>query len=125
MSAIRIAAFASAISLATAALGADIPEDRAGFTDYMASLLRKQMGDGVVTVAGPLTLKFGELQANLDRVFAFCKNDKEGCPDEIARYVEAVAQVSRSLNAPPKREAIRIAVRTVEYARQMPSASLN
>lgn len=111
------------MSFATAALGADIPQDRAGFTDYMASMLRKEVGDGAVSVAGPLTLKFGELQANLDRVFAFCKNDQEGCSDEIKRYVQAVVQVSRNLNAPPKREAVRIAVRTVEYARQIPSAS--
>lgn len=121
---LRIGAFVIAILFATNALGGEIPMDQSAFTEYMASLLRKEAGNDAVTIKGPLTLKYGELQANLDRVFAFCKNNNQSdCSDELSRYVQAVARVKRQLNAAPEKDAVRLAVRTAEYVHQFGSST--
>jgi hypothetical protein len=104
-----------ALFSATSSFAQDIPKDEARFTQHVAELLRKEVGDTAVTVKGPLTLGLGELQANLDRVFAFCKRNTDGCSQEIDTYVRGAAQVHRDRNAAPKREAARLVVRTTQY----------
>jgi uncharacterized protein YtpQ (UPF0354 family) len=93
----------------------DIPRDERGFTDYVAAQLRKDVGDAAVVVKGPLTIGLGELQANLDRIFAFCRGNASGCQSEVERYVKAAAQVHRDRTAPPTREAVRLVIRTSQY----------
>lgn len=100
-----------------------VPLDEAAFTDYMATLLRKEVGDSAVIVKGPLTLAFGELQANLDRVFAFCKREKGACESELDRYVKGAAQVHKDRTAPPQRDAVRIVIRASHYVQAAQSSA--
>lgn len=107
----------------TASFAQNIPRDESGFTDYVATQLRKEVGDDSVVVKGPLTLGLGELQANLDRVFKFCAGNAAGCSVELERYVKGATQVHRERNAPPSKEAVRIVVRTVQYAQAAQSST--
>src|SRR5262245_4692822 len=93
----------------------DIPRGEAAFTEYVAAQLRREMGDAVIVVKGPLTLAVGELQANLDRIFAYCNRDRTGCAREISTYVKGIAQVHKDRLAPPSKEAVRVLVRTQAY----------
>lgn len=99
-----------------------IPSDEAGFTDYVATLLRKEVGDATVVVKGPLTLGLGELQANLDRVFSFCKRDSSACATELDRYVKGAAQVHKDRSSPPTRESVRLVVRSSQYVQAAQSS---
>jgi uncharacterized protein YtpQ (UPF0354 family) len=112
---------AAALSAVTVnALAEQIPRDEAAFTEFVAAQLRKQPLDGqAVAVKGPLTLKVGELQANLDRVFNFCRADAGACQGEIDRYAQAVTQVVKDMNAPPQKDAVRLAVRPLSYVQQL------
>jgi uncharacterized protein YtpQ (UPF0354 family) len=118
---IRKALFAAALTLALTlrAVGQDIPSDETGFTEYVASRLRSEVGDSTVVVKGPLTLKLGGLQANLDRTFGFCKHNASGCPMEISTFVRGTAEAYRAQNAPITRDMIRVVVRTTQYVQQM------
>jgi uncharacterized protein YtpQ (UPF0354 family) len=118
------------LALALAALPAmasaaaqQIPTDAAAFTEFVAGQLRKEpLAGQAVTVKGALTLKVGDLQANLDRVFGFCRSNAGACQEEIDRYTQGVAQVIQDMNAPPQKEAVRLAVRPSSYARESTSS---
>lgn len=99
-------------------VAADIPKDEAGFTAYVAEQLRAEVGDAPVVIKSPLTVAVGELQANLDRIFTYCKKNADGCSTEVTTYVKGAAQVYRDQNAPPTREAVRLVVRTTQYVQQ-------
>jgi hypothetical protein len=107
------------ITLTLRAVGQDIPSDETGFTEYVASRLRSEVGDSTVIVKGPLTLELGGLQANLDRSFGFCKHNASGCPMEVSTFVRGTAEAYRAQNAPITRDAIRVVVRTTQYVQQM------
>lgn len=117
MLASRLLVVLSAALFATVSFGQDLPRDEAGFTEHVANLLRKEVGEEAVTVKSPLTLALGQLQANLDRVFVFCRNNAAACPQELDRYVKGAAQVLKERNAPPSKDAVRVVIRTVQYAR--------
>lgn len=90
--------------------------ERAAFTDKVAALLRARLTDQDVTVASePLTLKVGELQANLDRVFGFCRANAQGCDDELRRYVQAVAEARNIATAPVTRGSLRLVIRPADF----------
>jgi uncharacterized protein YtpQ (UPF0354 family) len=93
-----------------------VPLDESQFTEYVATRLRKEVGDASVVVKGPLTLGLGELQANLDRVFAFCRRERASCEPELDRYVKGAAEAHKDRTAPPQRDAVRVIVRPVQYA---------
>lgn len=93
----------------------EIPKGEAAFTDYVAAQLRRATGGADVVVKAPLTLALGELQANLDRIFAYCSRSPSDCAGELAHYVETVAQLHKDRPAPPSREAVRVVVRTQAY----------
>jgi hypothetical protein len=95
-----------------------IPTDEAGFTTYLAKRLRQGLGDAEVGIKGPLTLSIGPIQANLDRIYAYCKTTSAGCAEEIDNYVKAVAESHRSGSAAPTKEAIRVIVRPIQYLQQ-------
>lgn len=90
--------------------------ERAAFTDRAATLLRAQLGADAVVVAEPLTLKIGDLQANLDRVYGFCRANAQGCDAELQRYAQAVVDLQKSAAAPVTRESLRVVIRTAEFA---------
>jgi len=108
------------LPLALHAAAQQIPAGEAEFTAFVAGQLRQQaaLAGQAVTIKGPLTLKVGELQANLDRIYHFCRADAGSCKDEIDRYTQGFAQVLKDLNAPLRKEAVRLAVRPSSYARQ-------
>lgn len=89
--------------------------EQVAFTDRVAALLRARLGTEAVLVAEPLTLKLGELQANLDRVFGFCRSNAKDCDAELDRYVQAVIDVRQQAESPITRESLRVAVRTTEF----------
>jgi len=103
-------------------LAQTIPSDEAGFTEHVATLIRKEVGDANVVVKGPLTLGLGELQANLDRVFGFCKRDSNACATELDRYVKGAAQIHKDRSAPPTRESVRLVVRSSQYVQAAQSS---
>lgn len=91
--------------------------ERMAFTERAAAALRTQLDDAAtVVIAEPLTLKVGELQANLDRVYTFCRANAEACNAELRRYVLTVADVSKNAAAPVTRESLRAVVRTTAFA---------
>jgi uncharacterized protein YtpQ (UPF0354 family) len=104
----------------TSATVADtIPKDAAGFTVYVANLLRQETTTAAVTVKGPLTLGVGDLQANLDRVYDFCRRDTSGCAAQVATYVKGAAEAYHTATVAPSKEAVRLVVRTEKYAREV------
>src|SRR5262245_25066785 len=57
----------------------DVPKGEAAFTEYVATQLRRAIEGETVKVEGPLTLGVAGIQANLDRIFAFCNRNTSGC----------------------------------------------
>ena len=100
----------------------DIPKDEGGFTEFVTGQIRAEVGDASVSIKGPLSVAVGDMQANLDRIFGFCKRNSEGCPKEIANYVKALGQAYRDQNVAPSREALRLVVRTTQYVQQVEGA---
>jgi hypothetical protein len=96
---------------------APVPKGETAFTEYVAAQLRRAISGATVEVKGPLTLGVGELQANLDRIFAFCSRNTAGCASEVSNYVKAVAQIHKDRTAPPSKEAVRVVVRAKAYVR--------
>lgn len=90
--------------------------ERASFTERAAAMLRAQLGADAVVIAEPLTLRIGELQANLDRVYGYCRTNVQGCDAELQRYVQTVVDVHKQAAAPVTRESVRVVVRTAEFA---------
>lgn len=117
----RSVCFLAAAAFVSSALAQDVPRDEAGFTEYVAAALRKQLGDASVVVKSPLTLGVGEMQANLDRIFAFCRGNADGCSREIDTYVKGGAEAYRAQSAPPTKEAVRLVVRSAEYVQAVRS----
>ena len=107
--------FAAALAIPSLIQAQAVPMDEAAFTEHVATLLRKEVGDSTVVVKGPLTLGLGELQANLDRVFSFCKRERGSCETELDRYIKGAAQVHKDRTAPPQRESVRVVVRASQY----------
>lgn len=71
-----------------------------------------------MSVNGPLTVSAGPLQANLDRIFGFCRTNASGCASSIDQYAKGVAQVLKQQNAPLDKAAVRLVVRSSEYIKR-------
>lgn len=120
---IAMTAMATMAAMAHAST-APIPADQAGFTEFVAGQFRQQpLGGETVAVKGPLTLSIGTMQANLDRIYGYCRTNPDDCQAEVDRFARGVAQVIASRNAPPAKEAVRLVVRTEEYVRQYDAAA--
>lgn len=113
----RILAAWLAALLVTPAIAEDVPSDPSAFTEHVAHLLRKEIGERAVIVSRPLTLKVGELQANLDRVHAFCTRDFQACGNQIQRYVKAAAEIHKARSAPARRDDVRVVLRSEAYVK--------
>jgi len=96
---------------ATPASAQQVPTGEAAFTDFVAQRVRAAVRGTPVEIKGPLTLKIGPLQANLDRIHAFCKTDAAGCSREIDTYVNGVVQATQTATEKPARDSLRIVVR--------------
>ena len=116
MNPIRKLSIALMLMLASAfAAAQDIPRDEKGFTEAVAERLRKEVAGAAVSIKGPLTISFGELQVNLDRIFKFCGANPQGCASEVDTYVKGAAQIARDRSAPPTKETVRPVVRSARY----------
>jgi len=103
------------LAACVSATAQNIPKGEAAFTEYVATQIRRAIKGETVEVKGPLTLGIGGIQANLDRIFAFCNRNASGCANEISNYVKGVEQIVKDRTAPPAKEAVRIVVRTKAY----------
>jgi hypothetical protein len=111
----RLVTFAGLVASLAVAAADNVPRDEPGFTEFVATQVRGQLSDAVVTVKGPLTLGLGELQLNLDRIFTFCLSNGSRCSAEIDNYVRGAAETYQSQPAPPTKESVRLVLRTAEY----------
>jgi uncharacterized protein YtpQ (UPF0354 family) len=102
----------------------DVPTDESGFTKFVAERFQEQIRGVRIDIKGPLTLSIGPLQANLDRIYWFCRRTPEHCLTEVNNYVVAAAQVHRDGNFGITRDAVRIVVRTAQYVQQAQSSGL-
>jgi hypothetical protein len=68
------------------------------FTAAMAAAIRAAYPGRNYAVAGPLTLRAGDSQVNLDRVYLFCQRNPAGCDDEARNLVARV----RDMEGPPR-----------------------
>ena len=113
---------------ASSAAAQTIPTDEPGFTAYVAERMRKGVGDTPVRVQAPLTLSVGPVQANLDRIYSYCRTNPGGCSREIDTYVRGAAESTRTQSEAPTKEAIRVVVRSTQYQQgatgQLSSAAL-
>jgi uncharacterized protein YtpQ (UPF0354 family) len=107
------------LTLCASVIAQDIPTDEAGFTEYVTGQIRAEVGDAAIAIKRPLSVAVGDMQANLDRIFGFCKRNSEGCSKEVANYVKALGQAYRDQNVTPSREALRLVVRTTQYVQQV------
>lgn len=96
----------------------EIPTEQDSFTEHVAEELRQALSNTPVSVKAPLTLSVGEWQANLHRIFNFCKTNKQSCPVELNHFVQGLAQAYKESNTPPDKNAIRLIVRTTDYLEQ-------
>lgn len=119
------AAILAAISLVciNSTFAQTIPTDEPGFTKFVAERLRKAT-NASVEIKGPLTLSVGAMQANLDRIYAFCKGNPAGCVKEVDTYVNSAAQIHRDRGAAPTKAAVRVVVRPARYLQQAKASSL-
>jgi hypothetical protein len=96
------------------ARAASVPLEEPAFTAWVAERIRTGVSGAPVTVKGPLTVAVGPLQANLDRVFAYCKRAQGDCEPAIEDYVNAVVHVHKDQSARPQSEMVRLAVRRAQ-----------
>lgn len=89
----RLLALVSLVCIAFNSYAQTVPKDEATFTEYVSQALKREVGNVSVSVMGPLSLSAGPLQANLDRIFAFCRANDDACAAEVDRYVKGAAQV--------------------------------
>ena len=103
----------------------DVPRGEAEFTNFVAAQLRREVKGTEVEVKRPLTLGVGGLQANLDRIFVYCRDNTNGCRREISNYVKGIAQILKGKHAPLSKEAVRIIVRTSAYVKASASQKVD
>jgi hypothetical protein len=96
---LRASVLALGLLSAALAFAQDIPTDESGFTTYLAKRIRQEVGDLAVSIKGPLTLSVGQFQANLDRIYSYCKTTPAGCAKEVDTYVKGAAEAHRDRTA--------------------------
>lgn len=103
----------------------DAPTDQAGFTAYVAQLLRGAMPDASISVKSLLTIVAtsasdpGGSQMNLDRLWTYCVNDRANCAPTVTRFVANSAATLRDMNQPIERSMIRLVVRSESYIEEI------
>lgn len=95
-----------------------VPQDAAGFTEYVATQLRQQLGDGTVVVREPLTLGVADQRTRLDKLYAGCQTNRAHCADDVNAFVKTTTQNFRASTIPATRESLRLAVRTAASVQQ-------
>jgi hypothetical protein len=111
--------------------GGGVPKGEAAFTAWMAKRIQAQLPDTRVEVDSPLTLKLrqtdGEdiLQANLERIFDFCKRSPAHCEGAASQYTAGIAEHLADRKDALEAPMVRVAIRPREYVestrRQLPA----
>ena len=112
------AVVAGSFLAAGSASAQQIPADEPAFTAFVAARIQAAVRNAPVAIKGPLTLSIGSLQANLDRIYAFCKANTSGCAKEIETYVGGVVAMTGNVKDLPTKAALRMVVRSTDYMRQ-------
>lgn len=112
---IRSACLCLALLTMAAAHAEPVPLEPAAFTEYMASKIRAEVGDTPVAVKGPLTLAVGSLQANLDRLYSYCRKGGVTCEIEAGNYAKTASDLLKERSAPLDPDAVRIVIRSTDY----------
>jgi hypothetical protein len=102
-------------AVSSVALAETIPTDEASFSDYVAQAIRREVGDAPVTVKSPLTLSVGPLQANLDRLYKYCRSNDWHCDAQIDQFAKGASQALKSQSAPVDKQSVRLVLRSAEY----------
>ncbi|WP_431100656.1 hypothetical protein [Roseateles noduli] len=100
------------------AQSAGVPQDAIGFTEYVASQLREQLGDGTIVVREPLTLGVADQRTRLDKLYAGCQTNRGNCADDVNVFVKTTTQQFRASTIPATRASLRLAVRTAASVQQ-------
>ena len=77
-----------------------VPPDAPGFTEYVASQLRQQLGDATVVVREPLTLGIASERTPLDKLYAACQSNRSHCADDVNAFVKTRTQAFRAATIP-------------------------
>lgn len=91
------------------------PTDKEGFTNYIAVEMQKQIKDATITIKEPLSIKIGEIESNLAKVYGFCLANAEKCNAAISHYIKSYIAFTQKNNIKPTAEALRLVVRSEEY----------
>jgi hypothetical protein len=97
------------------ALAETIPSDEASFSDYVAQAIRREVGDTPVTVKSALSVSVGPLQANLDRLYKYCRSNDWHCDAQIDQFAKGASQALKNQNAPVDKQSVRLVIRSAEY----------
>lgn len=95
-----------------------VPLEPPAFTEYVASSVRREVGDTAVTVNGPLRLSIGDLDAHLDRVLNYCKSNNSGCGAQVSQFAKAAGQILKQQNVPLDKSAVQLVIRSDEYIKR-------
>jgi uncharacterized protein YtpQ (UPF0354 family) len=109
---------ACAFGSSTAALAEDVPLDESLFTEYVAQKMRQVLTGESIDIKSPLVLSIGSLNADLRRIYAFCKSNAPRCASEVDNYVKGAEQIVKERNAPLDKNAVRLVIRTSEYIKR-------
>ena len=113
-------ALALAIALAAplAAFADPVPLDEPGFTDTITEQLRTALPDEHVVVVAPQRLTIGNVgfTVNLARLATQCRTTPARCDAEAAQFVAGTIEAFKTLNKPPDRSQVQIAVRSARTA---------
>jgi hypothetical protein len=85
-----------------------------------AAALRQGLPGYDVTIVDPLTLKVGKPgeepgQVNLDRIAAFCADNKSDCEEVFSGYLVKLIQSVKEMDATPTAAALRVVVRRADF----------
>jgi hypothetical protein len=113
---VTIALLFTALLCACATAPSATPLNADAFTQQLAAKVQQRMGTVPIKIIGPLTLSVGAAgQANLDRLYAYCQSNSEGCAAETDHYLKGIAEAFQTIDQPAKAENIRLVIRTAEY----------
>lgn len=92
------------------------------FTQRVAGMLKEYTG-AEVEVVEPLVAKIGSQQIALQRIHARCSAEPKSCDGELKRYVSAVAESVRAEVAAELKAAVRVIIRTADFAENIAQGS--
>jgi len=109
----------AAIGLASDICAQTVPLEPSAFTEYVATAVRREVGDTVVSARVPLHLSIGELDGQLDRILAYCRSNGAGCDGQVQQFAKAAGDIVREKNAPIDPTAVQLVVRSDAYVQRM------